>query len=88
MELDMNRVVYLGYTRQQLEDAFNRVKNEKHWKYPICKTITIQDEAELAVIDAAVVFYAGCHCTFTRLPGAGANEVHVQADGYFIAVGS
>lgn len=83
--LDKDAVVYMGYTRGQLAAAFDRVKDDTHWKNPINKVVEVLDEAEMALIDAAVVFYAGCGVTFTGTPEA--NVYRVRAPGYFMTIG-
>lgn len=78
--------VYMGYTREELNAAFERVQNEKHWKDRINKVITIEDESEMRLINAAVIFFAGCGADFEKLREP--NKYRVTAVGYWEAVGA
>ena len=72
-------------THGELDDAFNRVKNPEHWKYPIDATIEIADLHEQRMIAEAVVYFCGCVAEIVRV---GRNRYRVTAIGYFAAIGA
>lgn len=78
------RPVYGGYTEAQLQEAFSKVRNKKHWKYPI--TATIQ-QSDFDVTSAAVTYFTGSHLEVVRVLKGG-KRVRVEAAGYFAAVGA
>lgn len=84
--------VYKGYTRAELSEAFDRVKNPDNWKLPINVTLPVWlARREKTMIEAAVVFYAGCCPEFTELrDGSGGviRGTRVTAAGYYAAVGA
>jgi hypothetical protein len=82
--------VHAGYTRAQLSEAFDRVKDRENWKMPIDKSVAgTLSAADQSMIAAAVVFYAGCVPSF-RVEGGlcGAYFTRVTAAGYYAAVGA
>lgn len=84
MQDDLDQVVYVGFTRRALQEAFNRVSNKENWKFPINTVLPLETPvAELNTISAAVIFFTGSVATIKRAP----NGVHVTADGYYLAVG-
>jgi hypothetical protein len=67
---------YHGFSEQQLQAAFNAVKDRRDWKAPIMATITRQ---HVELVYRAIVFYTATEPTFTHLSG----EVYrVEAMGY------
>lgn len=76
-------IIFRGYTREELEKAFNAVKNPDNWKDPIEATVPM--DVDLDLIDAAVVFFAGSAIDWEE------NEdgtYTVWAAGYYIDVGA
>jgi hypothetical protein len=82
--------VHKGYTREELSEAFDRVKDRENWKMPIDKSLAGElGAADRSAIEAAVVFYAGCVPTFKVEGGlCGAMFTRVTAPGYYVAVGA
>ena len=85
-----NVCVFKGYTRAQLSEAFDSVKNPEQWKLPIDHTFARELSAdEKAVIESAVSFYAGCICYFVAVTlGKHGTFTRVHAVGYYVAVGA
>lgn len=84
-----NVCIHWGYTRAQLSEAFDRVKSPENWKLPIDATLEGRlSGPEKTVIEAAVIFYAGCSAIFTtEIKGRG-YSTRVRAAGYYAAVGA
>ncbi len=68
----------------ELRAAFKKVQNAVHWKNPVDAEI-ILTEREAAVLEYAVIYLTGSVPSMTRIEG---DRWKVQADGYFMAVGS
>ena len=51
-----------GYTEEQLQDAFNKVKNPDDWKAPIKATVEVEGPEEVELICFAVNFYTATPC--------------------------
>lgn len=78
--------VHEGFTRLQLSEAFDRVKNPTNWKMPISGMIPASDRD---VTRAAIIFYAGCVPVFETPRHKGfAGQLIVTAVGYYSAVGA
>lgn len=77
---------FRGYTREALHDAFTRVENPNHWKYPV-DWYGIVDEAARQKISAAIAFFTGADdAQWTRI---GQTAIwHVRAKGYYHNVGA
>lgn len=87
-ELDAQVVAHVDgrdVTRHQLDQAFMKV-HPPNWKDPIDTVITVADDAELAVIDEAVVFFTGSRCEFNKLTVT--NRYRVRAAGYYATCGA
>jgi hypothetical protein len=73
-----------GYTIDELQAAFNRVRDARDWKAPIRATVGARakhggiDVALLAKIAAAVEFYTATKPTITII----GTTAHVTAVGY------
>lgn len=65
-----------GFTLEQLDAAFLKVRTEGDWRAPIDAII---DEADRAVVEAAVVYFTATEAMFTS---AGEGKLHVMAVGY------
>jgi len=77
--------VYDSYTRAQLSEAFDSVKDPTNWKCPIDSTFPESLPQEtVRLLDAAIVFYAGSKPTFQYLNG----KTRVTARGYYQSVGA
>ncbi len=75
--------IQFGYTRQDLNEAFNVVKNPQNYK----KRIDAYCHAEqVDVVDVAVSFFTGSAATFYRVGNT--EFYHVTAPGYYVAVGA
>lgn len=79
----LNMLTKPEYTQEQLKEAFDTVCSKQHWKLPIDTTI---ENADLNLIEYAIIHFTGSVPTFT--PIMGTAVVRVQADGYYIAVGA
>jgi len=74
-----------GYSEAELSAAFNKVASPINWKYPVDALLPADTSAaELAAVEFAVVFYAGCVPTVTWTPFG----FNVKAVGYYAAVGA
>lgn len=79
------KTIFMGYTRVQLHEAFQRVKPSDDWKNPIDTTFRpAPSEAERSAIDAAVAFYTGSHVQWRWASGG----VRARAVGYYLTIGS
>ena len=77
--------VFRGYSRAELKDAFERVEDKTNWKNPIDTVLPgMLSGAEQSLIEAAVIFFAGCEPTI--LPYEFGTRV--TAKGYYHAVGA
>jgi NADPH:quinone reductase-like Zn-dependent oxidoreductase len=83
-----DEVVYLGYTRGQLKAAFEKVQHPHNWKLALCGIIPV---AELAVTEAAAVFFAGSPLMVVYEEpvsfGPGRNCL-VKGKGYYEMIGA
>ena len=79
------KVVYDGYTREQLSEAFDQVKDLTNWKSPIDHTFRgFLSESEFRRFDAAIVFYTGSKPVFELED----DTTRVTAPGYYQSVGA
>lgn len=74
--------IHLGYSRNQLKDAFNKVQNTDNWKNPISALIKTED---VSIIDAAIGFYAGGGAVYKN---CGGGFTRVMAPGYYATIGA
>jgi hypothetical protein len=74
--------VFFSYTREELAEAFAKVKNRKDWRKPIRAKIKAKD---FDAASAAVAFFAGCELEVVENLG---DEYKVAAAGYYSAIGS
>ncbi|MGH9316895.1 MAG: hypothetical protein ACRD1P_07300 [Thermoanaerobaculia bacterium] len=65
-----------GFTLEQLDEAFNKVRTDGDWRAPIDAII---DEADRGAVDAAVIYFTATEATFTS---AGDGRLRVIAAGY------
>jgi hypothetical protein len=68
-----------GYTRDQLWEAFGRVKNKTDWKDVIDCIVEIADDEDRDLIHKAVTFFTATVPAFKHLGG---RKYRVTADGY------
>lgn len=81
----MSEVVHDGFTREQLDAAFNLIKPEKGWKFPIDAQISRETDAEtLVAINASIDFYVGGQAKFI----VHADYIRVTAPGYYNLIGA
>ena len=68
-----------GYTKEQLEAAFDAVKDQAHWKNPIDAVVepTMRD-----VLEHAIPFFTGTPADFDEVEGR-PHVIRVMAAGYF-----
>lgn len=72
-----------GYTRKQLEVAFNMIANHENWKNPIDAEI---HPDSFDICNEACVFFTG---SVLRVVGAAYPDMqHVVADGYYLTIGA
>lgn len=67
---------YNNFTQEQLQEAFNRVRNPKDWKAPIDAVVRCQD---LELIGAAVQYFTATTITILERK---AWLCRIAADGY------
>ena len=77
------------FTQEQLQKAFDAVKDEEHWKKPIHVEMTdklLPFENGLVslkdLVDAAIIHFTGGAPTFTSL---GNGKYVVEAVGYYVS---
>ena len=80
-EQDDSEVVYQGFTRQALLDAFDVVRDSADWRAPINEEIVIEASEDIVRYRAAVEFFTATTPTFTPLAD-GQNVYRVEATGY------
>lgn len=71
------KCVYAGYTRKQLQDAFEQVRDPNDWKAPIDKVIGM-DAAQVTM--RAIEFFTATQPMMTYAKRGG--KVRVQSIGY------
>jgi hypothetical protein len=83
------KVLGKDVTRGALTLAFNRVCDIFNWKRPIDQVIELND-AEMALIREAIIFFTGSVPTFTPMLGGKLPKCRyrVTAAGYYAAVGA
>jgi hypothetical protein len=69
----------VDYTLEQLELAFNSVRNAEHWKNPIDKVVPLRG-TNLPLIAEAIYFYTSTMTTFIQEPD---GMVRITAPGYY-----
>ncbi len=73
-----------GYRLDQLAAAFDRVRDPRDWKAPIRAVIP---EADLLVVERAVLWFTGTAPVFEVAPGE-AFQLVVLAPGYRLGAGA
>ncbi len=66
-----------GYTRKELEKAFDKVADPKDWKGPIYKRVMRKD---LHITVAAIQFFTATDVDVTDIPGR--PDVTIESIGY------
>lgn len=67
-----------GYTQEELQAAFDKVKNPEHWKARI--NALLEPGEDMDVIDYAIRYFTGTECWWnTRKDG----KIRVRAPGYW-----
>lgn len=73
-----------GYTHGDLSEAFDEVKNEENWKYPIDTVIPKKSlPYKEDIYREAIVYFTGSVPTFTKI----GEFVRIRADGYYNTIG-
>ena len=73
-----------GYSRAELDAAFDLVKNGSHWKGRINRRFRCEPD-EVGCVEAAVVFFTG---SVLEVDPLGGDRYHGRASGYWEAVGA
>jgi len=82
-EMNAEVVSPLGFTRGQLQDAFNVLtKGMENWKDPIVKVIR---KDEFVIMREACSFFTG---SFLEVEKEKGDFFIVSAEGYYMAIGS
>jgi hypothetical protein len=81
---DVETPIYNGYSRAQLQSAFDRVRPAGSWKNPIEAYFPQLSAEDFKAIDAALVFFCGCHASMVNTSGI----VKVTAPGYYLTIGA
>ncbi len=76
-----NEPVFHGFTLTELDDAFDRIKNQLDWKLPIEVEI---EKNEVNLMEAAVAFHVG-HWPIVDLKPDGSKPV-LSSAGYHMLV--
>lgn len=74
--------VFFNYTQDELQHAFNQIKNQGNWKESIRATIPAEDYNLAA---AAVAYFTGSNLEVVENQN---NQYTVYAAGYYAAIGS
>lgn len=70
----LDQVVYMGFTKRELQEAFKLVENKTNWKLPIDAVLpAVTPVEELNKINAAIIFFSG-----------GGAAIHQTLDGWRI----
>ncbi|NJM13399.1 MAG: hypothetical protein HC889_17375 [Synechococcaceae cyanobacterium SM1_2_3] len=72
-----------GYGRETLKTAFEAIAPAGNWKLRIDAVIPA---ADVAVAEAACIFF--CGCGFDKTEDAGNGRVRVTAPGYYLTIGA
>jgi hypothetical protein len=83
-EMDAQVVSVQGFTRGQLNEAFELVKDASNWKNAIDATIPASKAHMIPMIAEAIMFFAGSESSFTYK----ADGFRVRASGYYASVGA
>lgn len=75
---------WAGYTEAELRLGFNAVKDPENWKFPIRRVFPTLTTDEIAVVEAAVGFYAGGEAFVYGAP----EGTIVSAPGYYAVIGA
>lgn len=72
------------YTKKQLADAFDLVKNRNNWKNPINKNVVTKDPN---LIVEAIIYFTGSVPFY--IPVKNCKDKYLfKADGYYAIIGS
>lgn len=76
-----------GFTLDELTAAFNQVKNPENWKLPI--SVTVPADCDPEIISRAITWFTGCRADITAVQDSKSRTTgwHVEAVGYYAAVG-
>lgn len=82
-EFDNQIIPEYGLSRNQLKAYFEKVENKDNWKYPIDMIIEAEDKEN---VKKAIVFFTGSEPTFSATKDD--TLLHVEAEGYYNAIGA
>ena len=86
-EYDKTVPISGGFTRYELQEAFNLVANKSDWKDPTRTKIKYQTLIDnKKVIEEAVIFFTGS-CAEFYYTGTKRKTYWVAFDGYYLAMG-
>ena len=78
--------VFLGYTREELSDAFFEVANPDNWKEEIQATIPASD---FDIVNSAVIFFTGGGLeSVKQFERDGETFLDVFGHGYYVHIGA
>ena len=89
-EYDKTVPISGGFTRYELQEAFNLVVNKTNWKNPTCTKISKRNLSKYRrVIEQAVPFFTGSCAEFTYSTDSLGRITHwCEFDGYYMCIGS
>jgi len=86
-EYDKTVPISGGFTRYELQEAFNLVANKSDWKDPTHTKISKKNlDKYKKVIEEAVIFFTGS-CAEFYYTGTKRKTYWVAFDGYYLAMG-
>ena len=86
-EYDKTVPISGGFTRYELQEAFNLVANKSDWKDPTHTKISKKNlDKYKKVIEEAVIFFTGS-CAEFYYTGTKRKTYWVAFDGYYMAMG-
>jgi len=75
---------FAGYTKRELVEAFDLVRDRENWKNPIKCSLSTKYTALLPVIESAIVYYTGSTPSFEESE----DKIVVTAPGYYLTIGA
>jgi hypothetical protein len=82
MKEESEEKFFLGYSRRQLKEAFDKVCDVDNWKKPINKRVSVDD---LSVVCTAVAFFVG---DFPKVIYCGSGQYRIESPGYYEICGA
>lgn len=72
-----NTPVYAGFTQQQLQDAWDKIRDKEDWKNQVTAPVAI---ADLSVTVAAVEFFTATRCVISARPSVMGDSYDASND--------